>query len=272
MSHLSDAVKGQPTANAPETPAMPVQAPEESVTADWRTKVVGWVQHTQELDAGLRSVHRQVSDLTDGALTTTQMLQAHGQLLATISDQLRHLMVQGPSDAVPAATAARDYAVEPAGSRPGEVTPPDVGYHVAEPATARPLTQPLPQLRLQPAPSTSTGAPYLPSANVYAKPPKDPMLPTYDGTQDVQEYFSLLEDIFRAKCTSPTDQFNFSVLAMRGPARSLVKEKPLTSYEELKTCVKARFRLPNEDFHLAVRLRALQQHGDNYDAYLRDYR
>ena len=102
-------------ANAPETPAMPVQAPEESVTADWRTKVVGWVQHTQELDAGLRSVHRQVSDLTDGALTTTQMLQAHGQLLATISDQLRHLTVQGLSDAVPAATAARDYAVEPAG-------------------------------------------------------------------------------------------------------------------------------------------------------------
>ena len=100
-------------------------------------------------------------------------------------------------------------------------------------------------------------------ADGFAKPPKDPMLPTYDGTQDVQEYFSLLEYIFRAKCTSPNDQFNFTVLAMRGPARSLVNERPLTSCEELKTLVKARFRLPNEDFHLAVRLRALQQQGDN---------
>ena len=59
---------------------------------------------------------------------------------------------------------------------------------------------------------------------------------------------------------------------MRGPARSLVKEMPLTSYEELKTLFKARFRLTKEDFHLAVRLRTLQQHGDNYEAYLRDFR
>ena len=60
-------------ATAPEQLTVPDTA--ESVTAEWRTKVAGWVQHTQTLDAGLHTVHRQVRDLSDGALVTTQMLQ-----------------------------------------------------------------------------------------------------------------------------------------------------------------------------------------------------
>ena len=33
-----------------------------------------------------------------------------------------------------------------------------------------------------------------------------------------------------------------------------------------------RFRLPNEDFHLATKLRSLQMSGDNLEAYLRDFK
>jgi len=63
------------------------------------------VKHIQTLDAGLHSIHRQVSVLTD---VTTQMLQEHGQLLAAVSDKLRHLVVPGPPAAAGPATASRD--------------------------------------------------------------------------------------------------------------------------------------------------------------------
>ena len=61
------------------------------------------------------------------------------------------------------------------------------------------------------------------SSGDYARPDKDPGPPVYDGTQDPNDYFDHVEDLFRAKRTPPEAQLNFAIVAMQGTARFLVK-------------------------------------------------
>ena len=48
----------------------------------------------------------------------------------------------------------------------------------------------------------------------------------------MQEYFSFMDDIIRAKNVTHEGQLNFGILAMRGPPQTLVKEQNPTSYAD----------------------------------------
>ena len=101
---------------------------------------------------------------------------------------------------------------------------------------------------------------------------KDPQLPNYDGNGDATEFFEQCAEIFRARNTSPLAQLNYGILALRGTARTFIREKRPCSFAALKELVMGRFRLPNEDFQMATKLRSLQMSGDNLEAYLRDFK
>ena len=73
---------------------------------------------------------------------------------------------------------------------------------------------------------------------------------------------------FRARNTSSLAQLNYGILALRGSARIFIHKK----IGELKKLILWRFRLSNEDFHLAKKLRSLQMSGDNLESYLRDFK
>lgn len=106
----------------------------------------------------------------------------------------------------------------------------------------------------------------------YARLDKDPQLPTYDGNGDALEFLEQCEECFAARRTHPDGQLTFTRLALRGTARTLVREKKPMSYQALKEVLMGRFKLPNEDFHLTTKLRSLQQQGDNLETYLREFK
>ena len=101
---------------------------------------------------------------------------------------------------------------------------------------------------------------------------KDPQLPNYDGNSDATEFFEQCAEIFRARNTSSLAQLNYGILALRESARIFIREKRPATFGELKELILGRFRLPNEDFHLATKLRSLQMSGDNLESYLRDFK
>ena len=100
----------------------------------------------------------------------------------------------------------------------------------------------------------------------------DPLLPTYEGNGDYAEWFEQCEEIFDAKRVHPTSQLKFARLALRGMARTLVREKQPTTLLAMQELLSGRFRLPNEDFHLTTKLRSLVQQGDNLEVYLREFK
>ena len=61
-------------------------------------------------------------------------------------------------------------------------------------------------------------------------------------------------------------------MALRGSDRIFVREKRPATFGELNELILGRFRLHNEDFHLATKLRSLQLSGDNLESYLRDFK
>ena len=71
--------------------------------------------------------------------------------------------------------------------------------------------------------------------------------------------------------TSPLAHLNYGILELRGSARVFIREKRSSKFGELKELILGRFLLPNEDFHLATKLRSLQMSGDNLESYLRDF-
>ena len=97
---------------------------------------------------------------------------------------------------------------------------------------------------------------------------KDPQLPNYDGNSDATEFFEQCAEIFRARNTSSLAQLNYGILALRGSARIFIHKK----IGELKKLILWRFRLPNEGFHLAMKLRSLQMSYDYLESYLQDFK
>ena len=93
---------------------------------------------------------------------------------------------------------------------------------------------------------------------------KDPQLPNYDGNSDATKFFEQCAEIFQARDTSPLAQLKYRILALRGSARVFILEKRPATFGELKELILGRFRLPNEDFHLATKLRSLQMSGDKF--------
>ena len=106
----------------------------------------------------------------------------------------------------------------------------------------------------------------------YARPEKDPMLPNFDGTSDAAEFFEQCQEIFRAKHTPPPAQLNFGILALRGTARTFIREKQPASFAEMKELLLSRFRLPNESYHIHIKIRALSMQGENLEGYLKDFK
>ena len=101
---------------------------------------------------------------------------------------------------------------------------------------------------------------------------KDPPLPNYDGDSDATEFFEQCAEFFRGRNTSSLAQLNYGILALRGSARIFIREKRPATFGELSKLFLGRFRLPNEDFHLATKLRNLQMSGDNLESYNRDFK
>ena len=95
---------------------------------------------------------------------------------------------------------------------------------------------------------------------------KDPQLPNYEGNSDATEFFEQCAEIFRARNTSSLARLNYGFLALRGSARNFIREKRPATFGELKGLILGRFRLPNEDFHLATKLRSLQMSGYNLES------
>ena len=128
--------------------------------------------------------------------------------------------------------------------------------------------------RVQAEPAQAAEGPSAPPppSSPRSRTDKDPQLPNYDGNSDATEFFEQCAEIFRARNTSPLAQLNYGILALRGSARVFIREKRPTTFGELKELILGRFRLPNEDFHLATKLRSLQMSGDNLESYLRDFK
>ena len=106
----------------------------------------------------------------------------------------------------------------------------------------------------------------------FARPDKDPQLPGFDGTTDALEFFEQCQEIFRAKHTPPEAQLNYGILALKGTARTFIREKQPATFQEMKELLLSRFRLPNENYHLHIKIRSLVMQGENLEGYLKDFK